>query len=139
MLAALVALVLSSSNPLSLAGVQAGQTVQAIEQRLKRSGWVSGPSDFAGRYQGLRAVVRLTCDTPRCEPQAVPQTLHLTLYGPTCQDALAAIIRENGRPNDARLMRVGHPDKSLWRRKSVRLTAYCVEGVMFAYLKAEQS
>lgn len=135
MLALLALLTLDSPRPLTLAGIQAGQTVQAIEQRLKRAGWVSGASAFAGRYQGLRAVLSPQCGTARCRPQAVPQTLTLTLYGPTCQEGRAAIIRENGRPDDARLKLSGGPDESLWNRRNVSLTAYCADGVMFARLR----
>lgn len=134
MLALLALLALDNPRPLTLAGVQAGQTVQAIQQRLERAGWTGAGAAIQGRYQGLRAVLSLNCGTSRCRPQTVPEVVTLTLYGPACQDALAAIMRENGRPDDAHLKLSGGPDESLWNRGNATLTAYCSDGVAFARL-----
>jgi len=135
MVAALVALALVAPHPLALAGVQAGQPVRTIEERLSRAGWRGQGGTFTGLYQGRRAVLRVECGASACKPQAVPQAVRLTLYSPTCKAALAAVIRENGRPDDARLQLGSGPDESLWRRNNASLTAYCTDGVVFARLR----
>jgi len=105
-----------SAQAFTLAGVQ--QAKQLITWQKVTDGVREG------RYSGYRAVMN---DMPQSKGTT------LIVYAPTCAAGLAAVMKENGKPNAISANAEGPKTVVYWsNRDSLRVS--CSDGVTYAHL-----